>query len=141
MEVFKSIIPVQLRFSDVDSLGHVSNTQYQNYYDLGKVDYFDKVLPEMDFNELGVVGASVKIDYILPVFMRTQIVVKTRVIKIGNKSMTLEHQLCDTQSDILYSSCLAVLVCYNVWKQESQPIPEEWKQKISDFEGVDFNSK
>lgn len=133
---FKSIVPVQIRFSDVDLLGHVSNTQYQNYFDLGKVDYFEKVIPEMDFNGLCVVGASVKIDYIKPVFMQTQIVVKTRISAIGNKSMTLEHLISDTTSDEIYSVCSTVLVCFNVKDQLSYPIPEEWRKKILDFEGA-----
>ena len=47
--VFKSILPIQVRFNDVDIMGHVSNTVYQSYYDSGKVDYFDKVMPDMDF--------------------------------------------------------------------------------------------
>jgi len=133
---FKSIVPVQIRFSDVDLLGHVSNTQYQNYFDLGKVDYFRKVIPEMDFNGLCVVGASVKIDYIKPVFMQTQIVVKTRISAIGNKSMTLEHLISDATSDEIYSVCSVVLVCFNVKDQLSYPIPEEWRKKILNFEGA-----
>ena len=28
---FRGIIPIQVRFSDVDMLSHVSNTVYQNY--------------------------------------------------------------------------------------------------------------
>ncbi len=132
---FHSILPIQIRFSDVDFLGHVSNTQYQNYFDLGKTDYFERVIPEIDFTGLCVVGASVKIDYILPVFMHSQIVVKTRVIKLGTKSMTLEHLISDTETDDIYATCTVVLVCYHVKEQASYPIPEEWKRKISDFEG------
>jgi acyl-CoA thioester hydrolase len=90
----------------------------------------------MDFNALGVVGASVKIDYILPVFMRTEVVVKTRVIKLGTKSMTLEHHLCDAHTDMLYSTCTAVLVCYDVKNMQSMPIPDAWKRSIEGFEGI-----
>jgi acyl-CoA thioester hydrolase len=133
-EAYKSIIPIQIRFSDVDSVGHVSNTQYQNFYDLGKLDYFDRVLPDMDFDVLGVVGASVKIDFILPVYMRTRVLVKTRVTKLGNKSITMEHELCDESSGVLYSTCTAVMVCYDMKSMQSTPIPEDWKQRIEDFE-------
>jgi hypothetical protein len=43
-------------FSDVDVMGHVSNTVYQNYFDAGKLNYFEEVLPEMDFVTIGIVG-------------------------------------------------------------------------------------
>jgi acyl-CoA thioester hydrolase len=77
--VFKDILPIQVRFSDVDMMGHVSNTIYQNYYDSGKIHYFDKVLPDLDYVNIGVVGASIKIDYLKPIYMKTRILVETRV--------------------------------------------------------------
>ncbi len=135
--VYKNIVPVQVRFSDVDMLGHVSNTVYQNYYDAGKVSYFDEVLPDLDFVTLGFVGASIKIDYLKPIFMRTKILVETRVAVIGHKSLTLEHRILDEHSGSLLSTCTAVLVCYSLPQQCSIPIPEHWKKNILAYdEGV-----
>jgi acyl-CoA thioester hydrolase len=135
--VFKNILPVQVRFSDVDIMGHVSNTVYQNYYDSGKVNYFDEVLPDLDFIKLAFVGASVKIDYLKPIFMRTKILVETRVAIIGNKSLTLEHRLVEEQTGELLSTCTSVLVCYSIKEQQSIPIPEHWKKNIRTYdEGV-----
>ena len=37
---FVSDVPIQMRFNDVDALGHVNNSMYQQYFDLGRVDYF-----------------------------------------------------------------------------------------------------
>jgi acyl-CoA thioester hydrolase len=128
--IFRNILPIQVRFSDVDMMGHVSNTIYQNYYDSGKVHYFDQVIPEMDFINLGVVGASVKIDYLKPIFMKTRILVETRVAVIGHKSFVMEHHLVDEQSKEILSSCEAVLVCYSIKEKKSIPIPEQWRKNI-----------
>ncbi|HNW50045.1 MAG TPA: thioesterase family protein [Prolixibacteraceae bacterium] len=127
---YKNTLPIQIRFSDVDAMGHVSNTMYQNYYDSGKLHYFDEVIPEMDFKTLGVVGASIKIEYLKPVFLRTKILVETRVSHIGNKSMTMDHNLIDETTNEVLSTCKAVLVCYSIQEQSSIPIPEKWKQNI-----------
>ena len=35
--------PIQLRFSDVDMLGHVSNSLYARYFDLGRIDFFTAI--------------------------------------------------------------------------------------------------
>jgi len=131
---FKSKLPIQVRFSDVDMMGHVSNTIYQTYYDAGKVDYFDKVIPEMDFINIGVVGASVKIDYLKPIFMKTRILVETRVATLGNKSLIMEHCLVDELTNEVLSTCSTVMVCYAIKEQQSIPIPEKWKQNILDFD-------
>lgn len=128
--VFRNILPIQVRFSDVDIMGHVSNTVYQNYFDSGKVNYFDEVLPDMDFNTIGVVGASVKIDYLKPIFMKTPILVKTRVAVLGHKSITMEHLLVNEQTGEILSTCAVVLVCYAIKQQLSIPIPEHWRTNI-----------
>lgn len=131
---FRSIIPIQVRFSDVDMLGHVSNTVYQTYYDAGKLHYFDEVLPEMDFVNIGVVGASIKIDYMKPIYMRTKILVETHVTYVGNKSLTMGHQLVEEETGEILSTCSVVLVCYNIKGKVSIPIPESWKQKIAAYD-------
>jgi acyl-CoA thioester hydrolase len=138
--IYKSIFPIQMRFSDVDVMGHVSNTIYQNYYDSGKVNYFEEVIPEMDFVNLGIVGASIKIDYLKPIFMKTRILVETRVAEIGNKSLTMEHRLINEATKEVLSTCSAVMVCYSIKEMMSIPIPEKWKQNILDFE-VDVRLK
>jgi acyl-CoA thioester hydrolase len=127
---FKNILPIQVRFSDVDMMGHVSNTIYQNYYDSGKVHYFDQVIPDMDFINIGVVGASVKIEYLKPIFMKTRILVETRVAVLGQKSFTMEHRLVNEQTNEILSSCEAVLVCYDLKEKKSMLIPEQWRKNI-----------
>lgn len=38
---FNHTLPIQLRFNDVDKFGHVNNTVYFSFYDLGKTPVFD----------------------------------------------------------------------------------------------------
>lgn len=134
----KNILPIQVRFSDVDSMGHVSNTIYQNYYDSGKVSYFEEVIPEMDFETIGIVGASIKIDYLKPIFRKTKVLVETRIAKLGNKSLTMEHYLVEEGSNEVMSTCTAIMVCFNIKERVSIPIPEEWRKKILDYEGEEI---
>jgi acyl-CoA thioester hydrolase len=135
--VFKSKLPIQVRFNDVDIMGHVSNTVYQNYFDSGKVDYFDQVIPDLDYMKTTIVGASVKIDYLKPIFMKTRILVETRVAVLGHKSLTVEHRLVDEHTGEILSTCSAVLVCFSIKDQISIPIPEHWRQSILAYdEGV-----
>ena len=128
-------VPIQVRFNDVDIMGHVSNTVYQNYYDSGKTEYFDHILPDLDYIVKGVVGASIKIDYLLPIFMRYRIIVETRISILGNKSFTMEHRLVNIDSGELLSTCTAVLVCFDIKSGKSMVIPEHWQKAIIEHEG------
>ena len=36
---FHHVLPLQIRFNDVDKFGHVNNTVYFQFYDTAKTDY------------------------------------------------------------------------------------------------------
>ena len=133
-KLFRNKLPIQVRFSDVDIMGHVSNTVYQTYYDAGKVNYFDCVIPDLDFKQTGIVGASVKIDYLLPIYMKTRILVLTRISKLGNKSITFRHLLVNENTGEVLSTCEAVLVCFSIKEQKSIEIPEQWRKNILEYD-------
>ena len=92
-EDFRHSLPIQIRFNDVDSYGHVNNNAYFAYYDLGKEDYLRSVL-SVDFRAADVapVIANINADFLLPIFYGDSIVIETRVSHIGNKSFTLEQR-------------------------------------------------
>ncbi len=53
---FRHSQPVQMRFTDIDMLGHLNNNVYLTFMDLAKVEYFAAVLPEgMDWRSINAV--------------------------------------------------------------------------------------
>lgn len=137
MNDFKNSIEIQVRFNDVDILGHVSNTVYQTYFDTGKTFYMDAVIGNYDFMKEAMVGASIKIEYLEPIFMKTRILVQSRIPRIGHKSFDFEHRLVDATNGKVLSTCTAVMVCFNPQTQESILIPDHWREKIKAYEQLD----
>ena len=45
---FRNVVPLQIRFNDVDKFGHVNNTIYFQFYDSGKTDYVSTVCKGFD---------------------------------------------------------------------------------------------
>ena len=37
---------IQIRFNDIDIMAHVNNSVYQNYFDIARTRYFEKVFDE-----------------------------------------------------------------------------------------------
>ena len=73
---FKHSVPVQLRFNDADSLGHVNNSVYFSFYDLGKTEYFKAVRGESIFNNpIDIVVSHAKVCFLAPVFLTDNITV------------------------------------------------------------------
>ena len=65
--IFKHTLPVQLRFNDIDALGHVNNSIYFTFYDLGKARYFEDVKRSpINWNDADLVIANINANFLLP---------------------------------------------------------------------------
>ena len=66
--VFHHTLPIQLRFNDVDKFGHVNNTVYFSFYDLGKTEYFGSVCPGVDWEKIGIVVVHIEANFVKQIF-------------------------------------------------------------------------
>ena len=126
------ITPVQKRFSEVDSFMHVNNIWQQSYFDMGKTDFYVKVLGVAGvFDRLRIITASTHTDYYGQVRLHDEIVVKTDVSRIGNKSMTLHQRIMHGDKCLTESS--SVMVAFDFELQQTMEMPQEWKTKLSEY--------
>lgn len=135
-------VPVQIRFNDIDMANHVNNAVYQEYCDLSRYGYFLQVIGETEVvRKLGLVIASMKIDFFKPVFISDRIYVLTKVMTIGNKSLELlQHVVREGESDPV-SVCHTTMVCFDYKLQLPVVVPESWRQKITGFEKGEVGDK
>ena len=86
--------PIQKRFSDVDPFQHVNNVSQQMYFDVGKMEYYEKILgDEVLLGDLRIVTVSTSTSYMDQIRLHDRVRVTTTCEKIGNKSLTLRQQL------------------------------------------------
>src|SRR5215469_13705795 len=87
--------PIQIRFSDLDMVGHVNNVAYGYYFDTARVDYFEKALnTQVDWRQGKImVLVHIETDFFQSTSLYDRLEVTTRVIKIGNRSVTMVQQL------------------------------------------------
>ncbi len=126
--------PVQIRFNDIDSLGHVNNATIQEYFDLGRVEYFKTTFnTQINWKKFAAVIASIKTDFVLPIFINDKLVVRTKVTCIGNKSMQLIQHLTDNKGNIKVISS-STMVGFDHKTQTSLAITAEWKESMNKLE-------
>ncbi|MBR5853943.1 MAG: acyl-CoA thioesterase [Alistipes sp.] len=124
--------PIQKRFSDVDSFMHVNNIWQQSYFDMGKTDFYVKVLgiPGV-FDRLRIITASTHTDYFGQVRLMDDIVVTTDISRLGNKSMTLHQRIMSGDKCLTESS--SVMVAFDFELQQTVTIPDEWRTKLEEY--------
>ena len=139
-KLYKHKIEVQPRFNDFDPMGHVNNTVFMNYFDIGKVDYFRAVWNTeiVDWKEIGLVIARVETDFISPILMGERIIVRTTILRIGNKSLELAQQLINADTDQLKAAARTIMVGFDVNTNSAEPITEKCVEAISRYEGRTF---
>jgi len=138
---FHHTLPIQLRFNDVDKFGHVNNTVYFTYYDLGKTDYFSTVYPALNWEKDGIVAVHIEADFISQIQVNNPIAVQTAIIEIGNKSLTMIQRVIDTKTQEVKCWGKSIMVAFDLEKQDSMEIPEDWKEAICAFERRDVRKK
>jgi acyl-CoA thioester hydrolase len=139
---FYHSIPIQIRFNDTDPAKHVNNSVYQEYFDLGKINYFQEVTGQaMDFKGVSMVVASYKVDFFQPVFLEDKIEVKTRISVVGNKSLEMWQHLCKVGESSPKAVSSTIMVCFDYSTQLSVGLPEDWKEKIRSFEHDECTEK
>ena len=74
---FNHTLPIQLRFNDVDKFGHVNNTVYFSFYDLGKTEYFASVCPDVDWEKDGIVVVHIEANFLAQIYGSDHIAVQT----------------------------------------------------------------
>lgn len=133
---FRHSIPVQMRFNDLDVLGHVNNSVYFSYYDLGKTAYFTTVRKgAVDWDSVDLVVANVNCNFYAPVFFGEPISVVTRVEAIHEKSFKMHQRIVDTVTKEIKGECATIMVSYDAQEQGSKKLSDSWIKAICEYEG------
>jgi acyl-CoA thioester hydrolase len=140
-EKFKHKIKVNVRFSDLDAMGHVNNATYLSYLEEARIAYYNDVMkknPEnLDFN---AVVARIEIDYISQIRLGDDVEIYNRTSKIGNKSSDLEHLIivANKNDKVIAAKAVTKLVSFDYKENKSIPVSEEARKIIEEFEGGNY---
>jgi len=103
---------IQVRFSDLDTLGHVNNSVYLSYFEMARIAYFTPLLGiDWDWKKMGVILKKNEVVYHLPVLLHQEPEISILILNIGTKSFTLGYEL--KINGTIYTTGSSVLVCYN----------------------------
>lgn len=138
---FNHTLPIQLRFNDVDKFGHVNNTVYFSFYDLGKTEYFASVCPHVNWEKDGIVVVHIEANFLDQIYGADSIAVQTAVTEIGTKSFKLTQRVIDVETQEVKCICHSIMVAFDLEKHESKPLEVEWIEAICQYEGRDVRKK
>lgn len=130
---------LDVRWSDLDQMQHVNNAVYHTYIEQARIYYFNQL--QLDWQRYNFILASTKMDFVKPLVFPADASVYTRCTKFGNKSFEMQYIITNAEKGVEHIAAIAstTLVMFDYASQTSQPVPESFKQIISNFE-LDFTN-
>ena len=129
-------LPLQLRFNDIDMMGHVNNAVIMEFFDLGKSKYFaDAGIPVTpEEGDFCVMIVHFEVDFHNQIHWDDTIAVTSSVTHWGNKSLQVTQQIINSSDGKPYATCRTVLSGYSRSKASSATIPEAVKSRVSAYD-------
>ncbi len=120
---------IQIRFSDIDKMGHVNNAVYLHYFETARMHFFAGLLGmDWDWEKDGIILLRNEIDYVKPVLLQHRPLVHVGVEHLGTKSFSLNYRVeVDEQ---VYCKGVSVLVAFDYIAQKTTEIPQRMRSAL-----------
>ena len=135
-------IPIQIRWRDLDALGHVNNAVYLTYFELARLAYIRALLGEgaqIDLRTMLPVDfqfilAEVTCHYRTPATLGDQLTVAIWVSQVGRKSFVFEYRITDEVTGRLVAEGCSTQVWFDYAAGESRPVPAEIVARMEEIQ-------
>jgi acyl-CoA thioester hydrolase len=137
---FRVVTTIPIIWGDQDAFGHVNNLTYLRWCETSRVEYLQRVAlwVELPPTGIGPILASLKCDYKMQLTHPGTVLVGTRVTRIGNSSIRMEHRVLSQEEAVVAAEVDSTLVWYDYQRLKAVPVPAEARQIISQLEGKSF---
>lgn len=110
-----------------DTMGHLNVRHYSAMFDDAAFQLLGMVAAPTWLAASGLGWADVKlsIEFVHEVQAGSCLIVRSRMERIGGKSLTYRHELRDAQGDTLHATCETVTVLFDLKQRKAATIEDE----------------
>lgn len=125
---------IEVRFRDLDALGHVNNAVYFTYFEEGRKHFSRKVFGVSDISDFKFIMAHIQCDFIRPIQFNDHVILQMWVKNIGTKSFSFEYRLVDFSDEaMVYAAGKSIQVCYDYETNRSIEVPAEMRERLTRY--------
>ena len=122
--------PIEVRFRDMDALGHVNNAVYLTYLESARIAYWLHVTKRSGLDALDMILARVEIDYRSPLAYGEALDVTVRCASMRRSSFVLEFKATERAAGRLVAEARKVLVHYDYAASRSLALPPQLRDLL-----------
>jgi len=127
------VVDVVVRWGDMDSLGHVNNIVYLQYFETARIEYLMRLgmePPGPAWRESGLIIAAVSCRFLAPVTFPDTLEVGARIASLGNDRITMEHVAVSQKLGKAAAAGDAVIVSYDYAAGRRIALPEDIRDAV-----------
>ena len=122
-------VPVEVRFNDIDGMGHVNNAIFLTFLEHARMRFFTEVAGSRSERDFPFILAHASIDYRSPMKMDAKPVVRMWTSRVGGKSWDFDYEVKDAKTGVVYATAKTVQVAYDYTLEKSDVL----EGKLKDF--------
>jgi acyl-CoA thioester hydrolase len=138
LSAYPVITEIVVRWGDMDSLGHVNNIVYLQYFETARIEYHERVgipAPTPQTGDEGVILAANSCRYRIAVTYPDTLRIGSRVTALGRDCFTMEYAAHSRKLDKIVTEGDALVVMYNYVERRRALVPAELREAIIALEG------
>jgi len=125
---------IDVRFRDIDSMGHVNNAVFFTYFEEGRKAFLHTLFNIREPEDYNFILAHISCDFLRPVKLDDSIILQLWVGEIGEKRFNIKYSLVNSSDEsIIYAKGKSVQVFFDYQKNRTAPISKYFMGKISDY--------
>ncbi len=136
---FKFNHPIQIRWKDLDALGHVNNAVFITYFELARGHYMPTACPGWDWHKHMFLIGNVNVDFRKEVRLTTsnpRVLMRTK--QIGGKSFVLEYALTSERNGdtIIHATGTTTQIMFDMNERKTIAVADWVRESLIDYDGL-----
>jgi len=134
-EDYVDVIPVVVKWGEMDAFQHVNNTVYIRYIEDGRLGVFERLGMEKDLQATnkGPILASITCDYLAPVTYPDTLWVASNIKQTSAKKITLEQVIYSEKLGKLAAKSNSLCIYYDYQALRSCEVTESIRQTLNEI--------
>ena len=135
MRAYKTVRQdMDIRFRDIDAMGHVNNAVYFTYFEDGRKVFLEEVFGIVQPSDYPFIMARIECTFKAPLRLGDRPACETWIRDVENRKFSFRYRIIDRDSsDLVYAVGESLMVFYDYSAGRSVPIPSEVKSRIHPY--------
>lgn len=125
-------LKLQVRWGDMDALGHVNNTEYLRYFEQSRIEWLDGLGYRTMGEGAGPILAKATVTFLKPVVYPCEIEVRLFATRVGNTSFTYSSDIVNGRDTTeRFTEGEFVIVWFDYPSGKAVPVPEKLRALLT----------